>query len=265
MSAPDFEAFPTTHELLAKSVGYHEVTATILSLVLRRASAGFVRIEHDQLEETFEDTPRCRETWKAVRDSLSWTEDAQGGAWYRGDLPETADEFERLWSLSDGLCGVHFVNEIALYDEDGWLFYAVPHHTYCWLRDSVGIFIGDVDDALASQRACVLPEGTSVEWGRDGGSYSISGTSLCVKSGRLRTSNCYGVANLDAVHANETTRTLSLVWRPDPIPSLVGRVLMGALSLVYNPPEQLEFEDERTFRKVRSVLRKIIDKRESIA
>ncbi|MCO8245053.1 MULTISPECIES: hypothetical protein [unclassified Haladaptatus] len=265
MESPDFDAFPITHELLVKSAGYHEATATILSLVLRRASTGYVRIEHDQLEATFEDTPRCRETWEAVRDSLSWTEDAQGGAWYRGDLPETAGEFERLWSLSDGLCGVHFVHEVALYDEDGWLFYAVPHHTYCWLRDSKGIFISDVDDALASQRACVLPAETTVEWTRDGRNYSIMGTSLCVENGRLGTSNCYGLANLETVKANERARTLSLAWHPDPIPGLVGRALMGAMSLVYNPSERLQFEDEGNFRKVESVLREIIDKREATA
>ncbi|WP_049969997.1 hypothetical protein [Haladaptatus cibarius] len=213
------------------------------------------------MEATFEDTPRCRKTWKAVRDSFSWTDDVQRGAWYRGELPATAEEFRRLWSLTDGICGIHFVNQITLYDGDEWLFYAVPHHNYCWLHDSEEGFVDEVDAVLSDQRACVLPGGTQVEWEQDGREYTISGTSLCVGGGGFRTRGCYGLSNLEAVRVDEATQTISLQWKPDPTSGAVGRVLMGAMSLVYNPPEQLRFEDETTFREVESVLREVIEKR----
>ncbi len=261
MTKPDFESAPLTHDLLVKSAGYHEATTAILNVALDRATTGFVRIDHDELETNVEDAPRCRETWRDVQNSFSWM-DARPGAWYRGNLPDTAEEFRRLWTLTDGMCGIHFVREIALYDGDEWLFFAVPHHTYCWLRDAEETFVGDVDDVLSDQRACVFRDGTHVEWERDGREYSISSTSLCVGGGSFRTSGCYGLSNLDSVRAGEEL-TLWLDWQVDPMPGIVGRLLAGAMSLVYNPPERLQFDDETTFREAESVLTTILEKRDT--
>lgn len=59
--------------------------------------------------------------------------------------------------------------------------------------------------------------------------------------------------------------TLSLDWRLDPKPGVVGRLLTGAVSLVHDPPERLRFEDEATFREAESVLREILEKRDATA
>lgn len=257
---PDTTTFEPSHTLMA--VDFHGSAGAIFELALDRATDGYVGIDHDELEMGLPDAPRCRTTWNAVRDSLSWVDDEHPGAWYHVPLPDASAELRDLWSLEDGNSGAFFLHTVVLTIDDEWLFFAVPHHSLCWLNAPNESFVDAVDDALATHRACILPEKTRVEWSGDGRNYSISGTSLCVEGGRLRTRGCYGLSNLEAVRANEDERTLSLTWQPDPIPGAVGRALMSAMSLVYNPPERLQFEDEVTFRDVESVLRKIIEKRD---
>lgn len=258
---PDRDAYRPSHHLLADD--YTGALGTLLAVTLERADEAYVALDEAELEADLPDADECADTWTAVRGEFEHLSGAPLWGSSRTEYRLTGEEaaLERLCGLVGGVCGAHFVFQVLLAVEGEAVLEAVPHHgaaSVSALPLGGETYLDAVAAAFDGQAACLVADGTRVEWDADGTHWAIRGGSLCKESPDGRNSTCWGISNLLAARVHRSEPTLELTWDTGDPDGPVERALFGVTRALASRPERVPCPDRVTAERAKTVLAEVL-------
>ncbi len=247
-----------THTL--ESAEFYEGFATLLDVLVPRSTTALVLLDWNWAGDGSDDEA-CEQVWDAVEDRFERVpdEDTSGRIAWQIDLEDAGDRraFRDVVGLIYGILGQHFVYWVALRRDGETVLESVPHHPYAGIdAEALGEdVLSEVSDALDEQAACLVPDGTRIEWVAEGRRWSLRGASICTETLDGNRTVCYPATNLEALRIDDDRTTLRLAWGAHEFDDdALGHVLSWITKKVYHPPSALPCETEERAHEARELL-----------